>query len=147
VARRLLGSPEEGARQRAGSIVRAVRGTASDVHHMMKASALPRGDQAEALGDAGYQGAGKWNDATRGMLWNIAMHPGQGRASAQGDQVPVWARQGALLRAGQKHGVTDHAARTVQPVGKAAATQGFAGMSAPAKRERAYEGGQTAARY
>jgi len=38
---------------------------------------LLHGEEVEAWGDAGYQGAAKRADAKEGVRWNIAMRPGK----------------------------------------------------------------------
>ena len=47
---------------------------------MVKANSLLHGEEIEAWGDAGYQGAARRPDAQDGVRWNIAMHPGKRRA-------------------------------------------------------------------
>jgi IS5 family transposase len=56
-------------------LVHTVRGTAGSVHDVVEANALLHGEETEAWGDAGYQGAGKRPDARDGVRWNIAMRP------------------------------------------------------------------------
>lgn len=58
-------------------LVHTVRGTAGSVNDVIEANALLHGEEAEAWGDAGYQGAGKRPDAKPGVRWNIAMRPGK----------------------------------------------------------------------
>ena len=58
-------------------LVHTVRGTAGSVNDVVEANALLHGEETEAWGDAGYQGAGKRADAKEGVRWNIAMRPGQ----------------------------------------------------------------------
>lgn len=61
-------------------LVHTVRGTAGSVNDVIEANALLHGQESEAFGDAGYQGAGKRPDAKPGVRWNIAMRPGTRRA-------------------------------------------------------------------
>ncbi|MGT9829591.1 IS5 family transposase [Pseudomonas aeruginosa] len=61
-------------------LVHTVRGTAGSVGDVLEANALLHGEETEAFGDAGYQGAGKRPDAKPGVRWNIAMRPGKRRA-------------------------------------------------------------------
>jgi IS5 family transposase len=64
-------------------LVHTVRGTAGSVNDVLEANALLHGEESEAFGDAGYQGAGKRADAKPGVRWNIAMRPGTRRALDQ----------------------------------------------------------------
>jgi IS5 family transposase len=57
--------------------VHTVRGTSGSVNDVVEANALLHGEEAEAWGDAGYQGAAKRPDARDGVRWNIAMRPGK----------------------------------------------------------------------
>ncbi|WP_425415608.1 IS5 family transposase [Oryzisolibacter propanilivorax] len=64
-------------------LVHTVRGTAGnvgDVVDVVEANTLLHDEEAEAWGDAGYQGADKRPDAKAGVRWNIAMRPGKRRA-------------------------------------------------------------------
>jgi IS5 family transposase len=61
-------------------LVHTVRGTAGSVNDVLEANALLHGEETEAFGDAGYQGAGKRPDARPDVRWNIAMRPGKRRA-------------------------------------------------------------------
>jgi IS5 family transposase len=61
-------------------LVHTVRGTAGSVNDVVEANALLHGEETEAFGDAGYQGAHKRPDAKPGVHWNIAMRPGKRRA-------------------------------------------------------------------
>jgi IS5 family transposase len=56
-------------------LVHTVRGTAGSVNDVVEANALLHGEETEAFGDAGYQGAHKRPDAKPGVHWNIAMRP------------------------------------------------------------------------
>ena len=58
-------------------LVHTVRGTAGNVNDVVEANSLLHGQEAEAFGDAGYQGADKRPDASTGVRWNIAMRPGK----------------------------------------------------------------------
>ncbi|WP_198973123.1 transposase, partial [Xylophilus sp. ASV27] len=53
------------------------RGTAGNVNDVIEANTLLHGEETEAWGDAGYQGAAKRPDAQAGVRWNIAMRPGK----------------------------------------------------------------------
>jgi transposase, IS5 family len=61
-------------------LVHSVTGTAANVNDVVEANALLHGQETEAFGDAGYQGADKRPDAKRGVRWNVAMRPGKRRA-------------------------------------------------------------------
>jgi IS5 family transposase len=58
-------------------LVHTVRSTSGSVNDVVEANALLHGEEAEAWGDAGYQGAAKRPDARDGVRWNIAMRPGK----------------------------------------------------------------------
>ena len=60
-------------------LVHTVIGTAANVNDVTQANALLHGEEEEAFGDAGYQGAEKRPDATGKARWNIAMRPGKRR--------------------------------------------------------------------
>ncbi len=60
-------------------LVHTVRGTAGNVNDVVEANTLLHGEETEAWGDAGYQGADKRPDAKAGVRWNIAMRPGKRR--------------------------------------------------------------------
>ena len=61
-------------------LVHTVRGTTGSTNDVTEANALLHGDETEAFGDAGYQGADKRADARPQVRWNIAMRPGKRRA-------------------------------------------------------------------
>jgi transposase, IS5 family len=61
-------------------LVHTVRGTAANVNDVVEANALLHGEEHDAFGDAGYQGAGKRPDATDDVEWHVAMRPGKRRA-------------------------------------------------------------------
>lgn len=60
-------------------LAHTVRATAGNANDVVQANALLHGQESEAWGDAGYQGAGKRPDAKEGVRWNIAMRPGKRR--------------------------------------------------------------------
>lgn len=60
-------------------LVHTVRGTAGNVNDVVEANGLLHGQETEAWGDAGYQGAAKRPDAKPDVRWNIAMRPGKRR--------------------------------------------------------------------
>ncbi len=59
-------------------LVHTVIGTAANVHDVTQGNALLHGDESDAYGDAGYQGAAKRPDAGE-VRWHIAMRPGKRR--------------------------------------------------------------------
>lgn len=61
-------------------LVHTVRGTSGNVNDVVEANALLHGQEAEAFGDSGYQGADKRDDARADVNWNVAMRPGKRRA-------------------------------------------------------------------
>jgi IS5 family transposase len=61
-------------------LVHTVRGTAGSVNDVVEANSLLHGQESDAFGDAGYQGAGKRPDARAGVNWHIAMRPGKRKA-------------------------------------------------------------------
>ena len=58
-------------------LVHTVAGSAGSVNDVVMANSLLHGDETEAWGDAGYQGAAKRPDANPDVRWNIAMRPGK----------------------------------------------------------------------
>jgi transposase, IS5 family len=68
-------------------LVHTVRGTAGSVGDVEEANSLLHGEEAEAWGDAGYQGAGKRPDARSDVQWNIAMRPGKRRQLDKADPI------------------------------------------------------------
>lgn len=58
-------------------LVHSVRGTAGSVNDVTQANALLHGEETDAFGDAGYQGADKRPDAKQGVRWTVAMRPGK----------------------------------------------------------------------
>jgi transposase, IS5 family len=57
-------------------LVHTVRGTAANVNDVVEANALLHGGETTVFADAGYQGAGKRDDARAGVSWSVAMRPG-----------------------------------------------------------------------
>ena len=58
-------------------LVHTVRGTAANVNDVVEANSLLHGDEADAFGDAGYQGAHKRANAPPDLTWHVAMRPGK----------------------------------------------------------------------
>lgn len=61
-------------------LVHTVRGTAGSVNDVTEANALLHGEETEAFGDAGHQGAAKRPNAKPDVRWNMAMRSGKRRA-------------------------------------------------------------------
>jgi IS5 family transposase len=61
-------------------LVHTVRGSSGNVNDVVEANALLHGEETDAFGDAGYQGAEKRPDATDEVNWHIAMRPGRRKA-------------------------------------------------------------------
>ena len=58
-------------------LVHTVRSTAANVNDVVEANSLLHGDERDAFGDAGYQGAHKRPDAAPNTDWHVAMRPGK----------------------------------------------------------------------
>ena len=58
-------------------LVHTVKATAANANDVTEANALLHGDETDAFGDAGYQGAHKRPDARADVNWHIAMRPGK----------------------------------------------------------------------
>jgi IS5 family transposase len=58
-------------------LVHTVRGTSGNVSDVVEGNALLHGEETEAWGDAGYQGAHKRPEAKANVSWNVAMRPGK----------------------------------------------------------------------
>ena len=61
-------------------LVHTVRGTSGNVNDVVEANSLLHGQETDAFGDAGYQGADKRPDARQAVCWHVAMRPGLRRA-------------------------------------------------------------------
>jgi transposase, IS5 family len=60
-------------------VVHSVISTAANVNDVTQAGALLHGEEADAFGDAGYQGVHKRQEA-QGPNWHVAMRPGKRKA-------------------------------------------------------------------
>jgi transposase, IS5 family len=58
-------------------LVHTVKATAANANDVTEANALLHGEETDAFGDAGYQGAHKRPDARANVSWHIAMRPGK----------------------------------------------------------------------
>ena len=63
----------------------APQSTAGNVNDVVEAASLLHGQEIDAFGDAGYQGAAKRPDAKADVRWHIAMRPGK-RAALKEDE-------------------------------------------------------------
>ena len=61
-------------------LVHTVSTTAANVNDVVPANSLLHGQEKDAFGDAGYQGAAKRPDANPDVSWHVAMRPGRRRA-------------------------------------------------------------------
>ena len=68
-------------------LVHTVRGTSGNVNDVVEANALLHGEETEAFGDSGYQGAEKRADAQPDVRWTVAMKPGKREALDQSKRV------------------------------------------------------------
>jgi transposase, IS5 family len=66
-------------------LVHTVRGTAGSVGDVVEANTLLHGEETDAFGDAGYQGAHKRPDARSGVNWHVAMRPGKRKVLDMGN--------------------------------------------------------------
>ncbi len=80
-------------------LVHTVRGTAANVNDVVEANSLLHGEESDAFGDAGYQGAAKRPDADEGVAWHIAMRPGKRRALDKTRKVDALVDQLEALKA------------------------------------------------
>lgn len=81
-------------------LVHTVRGTSGSVNDVVEANSLLHGEETEAWGDAGYQGAAKRPDAQDGVRWNIAMRPGKRRALDKDNAIDTLIDKVEKLKAG-----------------------------------------------
>ena len=66
-------------------LVHTVAGTAGSVNDVVEANTLLHGEETDAFGDAGYQGAHKRTDARPGVNWHVAMRPGKRKVLDMGN--------------------------------------------------------------
>jgi IS5 family transposase len=88
-------------------LVHTVRGTAANVNDVVEANSLLHGDETDAFGDAGYQGAHKRKNAAPGVTWHAAMRPGKraalDKSSPLGAMINEVERIKASIRAKVEH--------------------------------------------
>lgn len=80
-------------------LVHTVIGTVANVNDVIEANVLLHGDEKEAFGDAGYQGAEKRSDATGKVRWKVAMRPGKRRAPDKNQKLTALIEQLEHLKA------------------------------------------------
>jgi IS5 family transposase len=80
-------------------LVHTVRGTAANVNDVVEGNSLLHGDETDAFGDAGYQGASKRPDAKEGVTWHVAMRPGKRRALDKSDPIAALTDEVERLKA------------------------------------------------
>ena len=54
-----------------------VKSTAANVNEVVEANLLQHGDETDAVGDAGYHGTHKRDNARSDVRWRVAMRPGK----------------------------------------------------------------------
>lgn len=88
-------------------LVHTVRGTAANTNDVSEANALLHGEETDAFGDAGYQGAHKRDDAKPKATWHVAMRPGKratlDKDSPLGSKINEVERIKASIRAKVEH--------------------------------------------
>ena len=80
-------------------LVHTVRGTSGNVNDVVEANSLLHGEEVEAFGDAGYQGAHKRPDAKAGVRWNVAMRPGKRAALDKAKRIDLLTDQVEHIKA------------------------------------------------
>ena len=88
-------------------LVHTVRSTAANVNDVVEANSLLHGDESDAFGDAGYQGAHKRPDAAPNTDRHVAMRPGKrarlDKSSPLGAMINEVERIKASIRAKVEH--------------------------------------------
>ncbi len=88
-------------------LVHTVRGTSGHVNDVIEANSLLHGEETDAFGDAGYQGASKRPDAKAKVNWHIAMRPGLrkelDKETTMGKLIDQIERTKAQIRAKAEH--------------------------------------------
>jgi len=80
-------------------LVHSVKATAANANDVTQANALLHGDETDAFGDAGYQGAHKRPDAPPDVNWHIAMRPGKRAALDKSKRVDALKEQVEKIKA------------------------------------------------
>ena len=81
-------------------LVHTVRSTAGHVNDVVEANSLLHGEESDAFGDAGYQGANKRPDAKAEVTWHIAMRPGRRKALDLGSPLAAMIDRSQQILAG-----------------------------------------------
>ena len=98
----------------AGSgLVHTVRGTAGNVNDVVEANGLLHGQETDAFGDSGYQGAAKRPDARPGVNWRIATRPGKRRALDKANEIDALVDKVEKLKASVRAKV-EHPLRVIK---------------------------------
>ena len=88
-------------------LVHTVRGTAANVNDVVEANSLLHGEETDAFGDAGYQGAHKRANAPPDVTWHVAMRPRKraalDKSKALGAMINEVERIKASIRAKVEH--------------------------------------------
>ena len=77
-----------------------MRGTSGHVSDIAEANSLLHGDEAVAIGDAGYLGIEKRADATLDITWHVAMRPGKRKALDKDNEADAMIDKAEKLKAG-----------------------------------------------
>ena len=80
-------------------LVHTVRGTSGNVGDVVEANSLLHGQETDAFGDAGYQGADKRPDATEDVRWHIAMKRSKRQALDKDNAVDTLIEQHEKIKA------------------------------------------------
>jgi IS5 family transposase len=94
-------------------LVHTVRGTSGNFHDVSEGNSLLHGQEADAYGDAGYQGIHKRPDVKSGVRWHVAMSPGKRRALDKSDPLDQLTDQVEKAKAGIKAKV-EHPFRVIK---------------------------------
>ena len=80
-------------------LVHTVKATAANASDVTEANALLHGEESDAFGDAGYQGAHKRADARPDVNWHVAMRPGKRAALDKTQQLGALIEQVEKIKA------------------------------------------------
>lgn len=94
-------------------LVHTVRGTSGHVGDITEGNSLLHGEEADAFGDAGYQGVAKRPDAKESVTWHIAMKPGKRKMLSKDKESDVLVNALEKLKAGIRAKV-EHPFRVVK---------------------------------
>jgi transposase, IS5 family len=94
-------------------LVHSVRGTSGHVSDIAEGNSLLHGEEKFGYGDAGYQGIEKRPDARAGIIWHIAMRPGQRKKLDKTNEADAMLDQVEKLKAGVRAKV-EHPFRVIK---------------------------------